>query len=152
MSIATLPSKCSMCKFPRFSFYIHFYSAFPQQGENLAYGCGRIVFIRGVKDPLKVTLFSEHAKDVTVAKISPSGFYCASGDVGGTVKIWSIDNPEHPVKYEGPMLAGSVLDLQWSPDSQLVVVVGEGRECFGKVFAWDTGLSFRSLSFVANRF
>ena len=92
-----------------------------------------------MKSPLEVTLFTEHAKDVTVSKISPSGFYCASGDIGGTVKIWSLDNPEHPVKYEGPMLAGSVLDLQWSPDSQLVVVVGEGRECFGKVFAWDTG-------------
>ena len=74
-----------------------------------------------------------------MAKISPSGFYCASADIGGVVKIWSTDNPEHPVKFEGQILAGAVTDLQWSPDSQLVVAVGDGRECFGKVFAWDTG-------------
>ncbi len=109
------------------------------QGEKIVYGCGRTVIIRGVLNPLCAELFTEHPKDVTVAKISPSGFYCASGDAGGLVKIWSTDNPEHPVKFEGQVLAGSVTDLQWSPDSQLVVAVGDGRECFGKVFAWDTG-------------
>jgi WD40 repeat protein len=114
------------------------------QGEKLVYGCGRTVIIRGVQNPLSAELYTEHPKDVTVAKISPSGFYCASGDAGGLVKIWSTDNPEHPVKFEGQVLAGSVMDLQWSPDSQLVVAVGEGRECFGKVFAWDTGAFTRS--------
>ncbi len=44
------------------------------------YGSGRSVVIRSIADPLKAELYSEHAKDVTVAKMSPSGFYVASGD------------------------------------------------------------------------
>jgi WD40 repeat protein len=131
----------SCLKFNPFSVFSLYFT----QGEKLVYGCGRTVIIRGVQNPLSAELYTEHPKDVTVAKISPSGFYCASGDAGGLVKIWSTDNPEHPVKFEGQVLAGSVTDLQWSPDSQLVVAVGDGRECFGKVFAWDTGVLKLSL-------
>jgi len=29
-----------------------------------------------------------------VAKVAPSGAYCASADVSGVVKIWALDNPE----------------------------------------------------------
>ena len=36
-----------------------------------------------------------------VAKVSPSGCYCASGDVSGVVKIWAIDNPERWDRVEG---------------------------------------------------
>ena len=53
------------------------------------------------------------------AQVAPSGAYVASGDAGGVVKIWSLDNPEHPVKYEGQCLAGAICDIAWSPDSQV---------------------------------
>ena len=43
----------------------------------------------------------------------------ASGDQAGVVKIWSLDNPEHPIKYEGQCLAGAITDIAWSPDSQV---------------------------------
>eukprot|EP00288_Rhodomonas_lens_P006698 CAMPEP_0177727662 /NCGR_PEP_ID=MMETSP0484_2-20121128/20445_1 /TAXON_ID=354590 /ORGANISM="Rhodomonas lens, Strain RHODO" /LENGTH=603 /DNA_ID=CAMNT_0019240339 /DNA_START=48 /DNA_END=1859 /DNA_ORIENTATION=- len=116
------------------------------KGEKLLYGSGRSVVIRSIADPLKAELYSEHAKEVTVAKMSPSGFYVASGDMSGLVKIWSYDNPEHPVKFEGQVFAGAVCDLQWSPDSQKIVAVGDGRGCFGRVFTFDTGSSVGEIS------
>jgi WD40 repeat protein len=77
-------------------------------------------FLFSIADPLKAELFTEHSKDVTVAKCSPSGCYVASGDAGGVVKIWALDNPEHPVKYEGQCLAGAICDIAWSPDRYLL--------------------------------
>jgi WD40 repeat protein len=44
------------------------------------------------------------------------------------------------------VLAGPVLDLQWSEDSKRIVVVGEGKEKFGSVFLWDSGSSVGEIS------
>mmetsp|Transcript_45263 Transcript_45263/g.107941 ORF Transcript_45263/g.107941 Transcript_45263/m.107941 type:complete len:609 (+) Transcript_45263:50-1876(+) len=115
-------------------------------GKLLVYGSGRTVVLRDLSDPLKAELWTSHAKDVTVAKVSPSGCYVASGDVSGVVKIWAIDNPDRPIKLEAQVLSGAVKDLQWSPDSQRLVAVGEGRESFGRVFMFDTGSSVGDIS------
>ena len=40
-----------------------------EQGGNLLYGSGRSVVIRNIADPNQAELFTEHAKDVTVAKV-----------------------------------------------------------------------------------
>ena len=37
---------------------------------KLLYGSGRSVVIRSIADPLKAELFTEHSKDVTVARVS----------------------------------------------------------------------------------
>jgi len=111
------------------------------KGEKLFYGCGRSVIIRSVSNPLSAEVFTEHAKDVTVAKPSPSGAWVASGDASGVIKVWSLDNPEHVIKFEAQCLGGAIHDIQWSPDSQRIVAVGDGKDSFGRVFMWDTGSS-----------
>ena len=45
------------------------------------------------------------------------------------------------MKAEYQPFAGIIKDLSWSPDSQRLVVVGEGRERYGHVFMADTGTS-----------
>lgn len=50
------------------------------QGQKLVYGCGKAVVIRSIADPLQAELYTEHQKDVTVARFSPSGNYIASAD------------------------------------------------------------------------
>jgi hypothetical protein len=55
-------------------------SSFGHQGQKLVYGCGRAVVLRSIADPLQAELYTEHQKDVTVAKFSPSGAYVASAD------------------------------------------------------------------------
>merc|ERR1711976_381851 len=92
-------------------------------------------------DPTVVDIYTEHAVQTTVAKYSPSGFYIASGDISGKVRIWDTTQKEHILKNEFQPLGGCVKDIAWTGDSQRIVAVGEGREKFGHVFSADTGTS-----------
>jgi len=111
------------------------------KGKNWLYTCGQAVFIRDLKDPSKCEMYSEHSFQTTVARYSPSGFYIASGDVSGTIKIWDTTQAEHVLKIELKMLSGPILDLQWSDDSKRIVCSGDGKERFGAVFLFDSGSS-----------
>lgn len=81
-----------------------------------------------------------------MAKYSPSGFYIASGDVSGKIRIWDTVNQTHILKNEFQPIGGPIKDISWSADSQRIVVVGEGRERFGHVFMADTGTSVGEIS------
>jgi len=91
-------------------------------------------------------MYTEHQYATTVARYAPSGFYIASGDVTGTVRIWDTTQKEHILKLELRVLGGPILDLQWSEDSKRIVAVGEGKEKFGAVFLWDSGSSVGEIS------
>ncbi|VDN41572.1 unnamed protein product, partial [Gongylonema pulchrum] len=91
-------------------------------------------------------IYTEHAHPTTVAKYSPSGYYIASGDQYGRVRIWDATQPTHILKAEYPVMSGPVRDIAWSDDSKRMAVVGEGRERFGHVFLFDTGTSNGNLS------
>lgn len=49
-------------------------------------------------------------------------------DQSGKVRIWDTVNKEHILKNEFHPIGGPIKDIAWSPDSQRMVVVGEGRE------------------------
>eukprot|EP00968_Pinguiococcus_pyrenoidosus_P012690 scaffold1130_cov195-Pinguiococcus_pyrenoidosus.AAC.51 len=68
-----------------------------------------------------------HIANTTVAKFSPSGFWVCSADETGKIMVWSWDNPEHIVKYEGVLMAGKVTDLEWGPESKRITISGEVR-------------------------
>uniref|UniRef100_A0A915E0F3 Actin-interacting protein 1 n=1 Tax=Ditylenchus dipsaci TaxID=166011 RepID=A0A915E0F3_9BILA len=91
-------------------------------------------------------IYTEHATLTTVAKFSPSGFYVASGDQCGKVRIWDTTQATHILKGEYPIISGPIRDISWSDDSKRIAVVGEGRERFGHVFLFDTGTSNGNLS------
>ncbi|KHJ86322.1 WD domain, G-beta repeat protein, partial [Oesophagostomum dentatum] len=78
--------------------------------------------------------------------MSPSGFYIASGDTGGNVRIWDTTQTTHILKATYQVFSGSVRDIAWSDDSKRIAAVGEGRERFGHVFLFDTGTSNGNLS------
>lgn len=111
------------------------------KGKNILYVNGNSVLIRNVENPAIADIYTEHANPTTVAKYSPSGFYIASGDSTGKVRIWDTTNKEHILKSEFTPISGAIRDLAWSPDSQKIVAVGEGREKFGHVFSYDSGNS-----------
>jgi WD40 repeat protein len=110
------------------------------KGKNFLYSCGNL-FIRDLKNPINCEIYKEHAQPVTVARYAPSGFYIASADTSGKVRIWDTTQKEHILKIEIPVIAGPINDLNWSEDSKRIVAIGEGREKFGAVFMWDTGSS-----------
>ena len=67
-------------------------------------------------------------QSTTVARISPSGFYCASGDVAGNIRIWDVTQPENVLKLAIRPLAGRINDLAWDGESQRIIAGGEGKD------------------------
>lgn len=111
------------------------------KGENICYPHGSNVVVRNIANPKECYSFTGHVKATTVAAFSPSGFYCASGDITGAVKIWDTTQPEHNVKWEYPCLGGAIRDIAWDPESKRMCVVGEGNGKYGHVFFVETGSS-----------
>lgn len=108
--------------------------------EQIIYANSRTVVIKNVADPTKVQLFTGHQYPVTAVAMSPSGCYMATGDKSGKLLVWACDTPEQIIKGDYPMLGGSILDIDWSPDNSRIVVVGEGQPP-AKVIMWDSGNS-----------
>jgi len=113
------------------------------KGEKLLYGHSNSVIIRDLKNPAISDMYTEHSVPVTVAKWAPSGYYICSADIHGKVRIWDTINAEHILKAEYQPLGGTIRDIAWSPDSQKLAVVGDGRGKFSHVFMMDTGASVK---------
>jgi WD40 repeat protein len=109
--------------------------------KHYLYVNGNSVIIRNIDDDADSDVYTEHSTQTTVAKYSPSGFYIASADNHGKVRIWDTTQKEHILKNEYQPFAGPVRDLAWSGDNQRICVGGEGREKFGAVFNMETGTS-----------
>lgn len=116
------------------------------KGNNFLYTNGNSVIIRNINNPAIADVYTEHSCAVNVAKYSPSGFYIASGDQSGKIRIWDTVNKEHILKNEFHPIGGPIKDISWSADNQRIVVVGEGRERFGHVFMTETGTSVGEIS------
>ncbi|XP_072032774.1 actin-interacting protein 1-like [Amphiura filiformis] len=116
------------------------------KGKNFLYCNGNYIYIRDIEDPSKCDVYAEHQYQTSVAKYAPSGFYIASGDQTGKIRIWDTTNAEHILKAEYQPIGGVIKDLAWSPDSKRIVVGGEGREKFGHVFLFDSGSSVGEVS------
>ncbi|KAI5454488.1 WD40 repeat-like protein [Naganishia albida] len=93
------------------------------------------------QDPTKSVTYSQHTQTATVARISPSGYYCASADVAGNVRIWDIAGTDQVLKLAARPLGGRVNDLAWDGESKRIIAVGDGRERFGAAFLADSGSS-----------
>ncbi|KAK1900874.1 WD repeat-containing protein 1 [Dissostichus eleginoides] len=81
------------------------------KGNNFLYTNGKCVIIRNIENPAIADIYTEHAHTVTVAKYAPSGYYIASGDASGRIRIWDTTQKEHLLKYEYTPLSGKVKTL-----------------------------------------
>ncbi|KAJ3067836.1 hypothetical protein HDU98_008968 [Podochytrium sp. JEL0797] len=90
--------------------------------------------------------YTEHTAPATVARYSPSGFYIASGDERGNIRVWDTVNAEHILKNETRALAGRINDLAWCFESKRIVAVGEGKDRFAHAFLFDSGSSVGEMS------
>lgn len=120
------------------------------KGKTILYTNGNSVIIRDIANPSVSDIYTEHSVQTTVAKYSPSGFYIASADQSGKVRIWDTTQKEHILKNEYQPFVGPIKDLAWSADNQRIVAVGEGRERFGHVFMTETGTSVGEIAGHSN--
>jgi WD40 repeat protein len=79
-----------------------------------------------------------------VARFAPSGFYVASGDASGMVRVWDCQG-EGATKGEYH-INRSITDLAWDGDSQRIIAVGDGKERFGHCITADSGNSVGEIS------
>lgn len=98
------------------------------------------------QNPQSTLVYAEHAHPVTVARIAPSGFYAASGDTSGLVRVWDLASGELMLKLQTQALSGKITDLQWDGESKRIIAVGDGRERFGHAFLFDSGSSVGEIS------
>ncbi|SPO26892.1 probable actin interacting protein 1 [Ustilago trichophora] len=112
------------------------------KGEKVVYCQNRTVYVRSITDPSKPALaYSQHTQPTTVARISPTGYYCASADQAGNVRVWDLVGDEQIIKNEVKVIAGRINDLAWDGESKRIIAVGDGRERFGHAFSFDSGSS-----------
>ncbi|KAK9898771.1 putative actin interacting protein 1 [Cystobasidium minutum MCA 4210] len=116
------------------------------KGERIIYCNSRSVFLRSLNGSQPTVAYAGHVKDTTVAKVSPSGFYVASADVSGTVRVWDLAGEDQVLKTEVKALGGRINDLAWDSESKRILVGGDGRDRFAHAFAFDTGSSVGELS------
>ncbi|KAL8670516.1 MAG: hypothetical protein Q9168_004950 [Polycauliona sp. 1 TL-2023] len=115
------------------------------KGERLAYANNKSVFLRSIDDPAVSTQYSGHTTATTVARFSPSGYYVASGDVSGTVRVWDCVG-EGATKGEYHIIGGRINDLAWDGDSARIIAVGDGKERYGHCITADSGNSVGEIS------
>lgn len=115
------------------------------KGERIAYASGKSIFVRNIDDPSVSRQYTNHQAPTTVARFSPSGFYVASADAVGSVKVWDCVG-EGATKGDYHIIAGRINDLAWDGDSQRIIAVGDGKERFGHCVTWDSGNSVGEIS------
>ncbi|KAJ3402086.1 hypothetical protein HDU80_005385 [Chytriomyces hyalinus] len=116
------------------------------KGKNILYTNGRTVVIRSIEDPHVAAEYTQHQAPATVARYSPSGFYIASADERGNVRIWDTINSENILKTETRALAGRINDLAWDFESKRIIAAGEGKDKHAHAFLFDTASSVGEIS------
>jgi WD40 repeat protein len=115
------------------------------KGERIAYANNKSIFVRSIDNPSVSKQYTAHTAQTTVARFSPSGFYIASGDVTGSVRVWDSIGAEN-TKGEYHIIAGRINDIAWDGDSQRIIAVGDGKERFGHCITADSGNSVGEIS------
>nr|KAJ3422867.1 WD repeat-containing protein 1 [Polyrhizophydium stewartii] len=116
------------------------------KGANFLYTNGRSVIIRSLEHPDVAKEYTGHSFATTVARYSPSGFYIASADVQGNVRIWDTTQAENILKTETKPFSGRITDLDWDFESKRIIAVGEGKDKFGHAFLFDSASSVGEIS------
>lgn len=109
--------------------------------NKVIYCSGKLVIIRDLDKDVESLIYKGHNDITTVAAMSPNGYYVASGDVTGKIRVWSVDHEQHSCKLETFAFSGEIKDIAWGPESKRIVAVGDGRGVMAKAFTWDTGNS-----------
>ncbi|KAK9458735.1 WD40-repeat-containing domain protein [Lipomyces oligophaga] len=124
---------------------VHF--SYDARSDRLVYASNRSIHLRSLSKPEISSQYTAHVANTSVAKFAPSGYYVASADVSGQVKVFDssapIDQDPDPsiIKADIPVISGRINDLAWDADSKRIIAVGDGKERFGHCFTFDTGNS-----------
>ncbi|GME70461.1 unnamed protein product [Ambrosiozyma monospora] len=120
--------------------------SYDPKSDRIAYASGKSVFLRSVSKPEETIQYTEHNFNTTVAKFSPSGFYIASGDESGNVRVWDTQSEDLILKGDYQIINGRINDICWDADSNRIIAVGDGKERYGHCFTYDSGNTVGEIS------
>ncbi|ODQ67814.1 WD40 repeat-like protein [Nadsonia fulvescens var. elongata DSM 6958] len=120
--------------------------SYDKRTDRIVYAANKSIFIRSVSNPERSTQYTQHTQSTTVAKFSPSGYYVASGDASGSVRVWDASGEDMITKGEYKVISGRINDLDWDADSQRIIAVGNGKERYGHCFTYDSGNTVGEIS------
>ncbi|KAI9675183.1 MAG: WD40 repeat-like protein [Trizodia sp. TS-e1964] len=115
------------------------------KGERIAYASNKSIFLRSIDHPEQSTQYTGHKVSTTVARFSPSGYYVASGDASGNIRVWDCVG-EGATKGEYHIISGRINDIAWDGDSQRIIAVGDGKERYGHCITADAGNTVGEIS------
>ncbi|KAF3914764.1 Beta-TrCP [Dactylellina cionopaga] len=115
-------------------------------GKRIAYASNKSIFLREIDSPANSIQYTGHTTNTTVARFAPSGYYVASGDVSGMVRVWDCVGEDLNTKGEFGVISGRINDLAWDGESKRLIAVGDGKERYGHCISWDTGNSVGEIS------
>ncbi|RVX70450.1 hypothetical protein B0A52_05949 [Exophiala mesophila] len=117
------------------------------KGERIAYASNKSIFLRSIDNPSVSTQYTQHTAATSVARFSPSGFYVASGDASGVVRVWDCSpNGSGVTKGEYAIISGRINDIAWDGDSQRIIAVGDGKQRYGHCITADSGNTVGEIS------
>jgi WD40 repeat protein len=117
------------------------------KGERIAYASNKSIFLRSIDNPSQATQYTQHTAATTVARFAPSGFYCASGDASGIVRVWDCSpNGSGNTKGEYAIINGRINDIAWDGESQRIIAVGDGKQRYGHCVTADSGNTVGEIS------
>jgi len=108
-----------------------------KDGDTVAYGNSKFVITRSLTPGGPAKVYTEHQHKVKVARFNPSGYYVASADENGYVRVWSYTHAKNMIKKASKQL-GTITDLCWDGEGKRIAVSGNGDKK-GAAFSWDTG-------------
>lgn len=124
--------------------------SYDKKSNRIAYAANKSIHVRSVEKPEESIQYTSHTTTTTVAKFSPSGFYIASGDSNGVVRVWDCVGEDLITKGEYHVISGRINDIAWDADSQRIIAVGDGKERYGHCFTADSGNSVGTISGHSN--
>lgn len=124
--------------------------SFDKKSNRIVYAANKSIHIRSVENPEQSIQYTLHNANTTVAKFSPSGFYVASADASGVVRVWDCVGEDLITKGEYHVISGKINDLSWDADSQRIIAVGDGKEKYGHCFTADSGNTVGEISGHSN--
>ncbi|KAF3923363.1 Beta-TrCP [Orbilia brochopaga] len=115
-------------------------------GTRIAYASNKSIILRSIDSPAESVQYNGHIANTTVARFAPSGYYVASGDEAGTVRVWDCAGEDMNTKGEYRIISGRINDIAWDSESKRIISVGDGKERYGHCMTWDTGNSVGEIS------
>ncbi|KAK6528090.1 WD40 repeat-like protein [Arthrobotrys megalospora] len=119
-------------------------------GTKIAYASNKSIFLRDIDTPADSIQYTGHTANTTVARFAPSGYYIASGDASGVVRVWDCVGEELITKGEFHIINGRINDIAWDSESKRIISVGDGKERYGHCMTWDTGNSIGEIAGHSN--